>query len=195
MAIAHEPAEQRLGTGDAFLVVDVQRDFCRGGALEVPDAEAVVPVLNRWLRAARVCGIPVVATRDWHPERHPSFSAEGGPWPRHCVQDESGAAFHPDLALPPGAVVVSKGVRLDRDQTSAFDETGLGEWLRRLGARRVFVAGLAQDVCVRDTVLDALRLGFEAHVLVAATRPVRPEAGQRALAEMQAAGAVLEQAA
>jgi nicotinamidase/pyrazinamidase len=184
-----------LERSDALLVVDVQPDFCPGGALPVPEGDAVIPVLNAWIDAAQAGGALVVASRDWHPPRHVSFQTEGGPWPAHCVQDTPGAAYHPALRLPADAVRVAKGTRLDRDQYSAFDETGLGEHLRARGVRRLWVGGLAQDVCVRASVLDARRLGFDVHVLVPATRPVDPQAGARALAEMEAAGAVLERRA
>lgn len=181
-----------LRTGDALLVVDVQNDFCPGGALPVEEGDRVVPVLNRWLRAARERGIPVYASRDWHPLGHPSFAEAGGPWPVHCVQDTHGAAFHTELELPDDAVLVAKGVRFDVDQYSAFHETGLADRLRRDGVSRLFVAGLALDVCVRATVLDALRAGLEVRVLVDATRPVAEEDGRSALQEMEAAGAFLE---
>jgi nicotinamidase/pyrazinamidase len=187
-----EEATPLLEPGDALLVVDVQRDFCPGGVLPVAGGDEVVSTLNAWLRAACLRDVPVVATRDWHPPRHPSFATEGGPWPVHCVEDTQGAQFHPDLVLPPGAIVLCKGVRLDRDQTSAFDGTGLARWLRTQGVRRLFVGGLAQDVCVRDSVLDARREGFEVHVLIRATRPITRAGGCAALAAMQEAGAVLE---
>jgi nicotinamidase/pyrazinamidase len=180
--------EQLLSDGDALLVVDVQPDFCPGGALPVPEGDAVIEVLNGWIAAARRRGIAIYASRDWHPRGHPSFASEGGPWPPHCVQDTPGAAFHPKLHLPVDTVKVSKGTRLDRDQYSAFDETGLGERLRDRGIRRLWIGGLAEDVCVRATALDAAKEGFEAHVLAEATRPVDAEAGQEALDEMRAAG-------
>ena len=181
-----------MQTGDALLLVDVQNDFCPGGALPIQEGSRVVPVLNRWLRAARERGIPVYASRDWHPRGHLSFAEAGGPWPAHCIQDTEGASFHPDLELPDDAVLVAKGVRFDRDQYSAFSETGLESQLRRDGVRRLFVGGLALDVCVRATVLDALRAGFEVRVLVDATRAVAEEDGRSALEEMESAGAILE---
>lgn len=180
-----------LGSGDALLLVDVQNDFCPGGALAVAEGDRVVPVLNRWLRVAERRGVPILASQDWHPLHHPSFREEGGPWPTHCVQGTPGAAFHPDLALPADTVVVAKGVRLDRDQLSALDETGLAARLRRLGVRRLFLGGLAQDVCVRASVLDARREGLEVWVIVDGTRPVDAEEGRHALEEMRAAGAEL----
>lgn len=178
-----------LTKGDALIVVDVQIDFCPGGALPIANGDRVVPVLNQWLKAAGSLGIPVYASRDWHPRRHPSFAEFGGTWPVHCVQDTRGAAFHPDLELPAPAVVVTKGVRFDRDQYSAFDETGLAAELQRSGVTRVYVGGLAQDVCVRATVLDACRLGLNVIVIADATLPVTRDGGDAAAAEMRDAGA------
>jgi nicotinamidase/pyrazinamidase len=184
--------EDRIQPGDALLVVDVQNDFCPGGALPVPEGDRVVAVLNRWIGAARKRGVPVYASRDWHPRGHPSFREEGGPWPPHCLQDGEGARLHPDLALPDDATVVSKGTRFDHDQYSAFHETGLAERLRRDGVRRVWIGGLAQDVCVLHTALDARRAGLEVVVLVDATRPVDAGEGAKALDRMREAGVVLE---
>jgi nicotinamidase/pyrazinamidase len=181
-----------MSDGDALLVIDVQNDFCPPGALPIAEGDRVVPVLNRWLRAARQLGIPVYASRDWHPRGHVSFVEAGGKWPAHCIQDTEGAAFHADLELPDDVVLVAKGVRFDRDQYSAFSETGLEQRLRSDGVRRLWVGGLALDVCVRATVLDALRVGLEVRVLVDATRPVTAEGGRSALVEMESAGAILE---
>ena len=188
---------ERLSQGDALLVVDVQNDFCPGGALEVPEGDRVVPVINRWIEAAREARIPVFASRDWHPQGHVSFAERGGPWPPHCVQNTQGAAFHPDLQLPEEATVISKGQDPERDQYSAFDDTGLARQMRSEGIQRVWVGGLAQDVCVRATVLDGVREGFEIHLIEPATRPVdvNPGDGERALEEMQEAGAVIEEEA
>jgi nicotinamidase/pyrazinamidase len=183
---------QRLQPGDALLIVDVQIDFCPGGALPIDHGDEVVPVLNRWVAAAVDCGVPVFASRDWHPKHHLSFKEAGGEWPAHCVQDSDGAGFHPDLMLPESAIVVTKGVRFDRDQYSMFDETGLATELRRRGVRRVWIGGLAQDICVHATVLDARREGFETIVITDATRPVTPAGGERAIEAMRQAGARLE---
>lgn len=179
----------RLDSADALLVVDVQNDFCPGGALAVPEGDRVVPVLNLWIAAARESGAPIFASRDWHPRGHVSFRQRGGPWPEHCVQRTPGAELRADLKLPPEAVVISKGTELDRDAYSAFDGTDLAERLRRAGVQRVWVGGLAEDVCVRATVLDALQARFAARLIEAATRPVRADDGARALEEMRRAGA------
>jgi nicotinamidase/pyrazinamidase len=182
----------RLKDGDALLIVDVQKDFCAGGALAIERGDEVVPVLNRWIGAALDARVPIYASRDWHPFRHPSFTEFGGKWPPHCLQDTDGAGFHAGLALPPSAIVVTKGVRFDRDQNSAFDGTGLTAELRRSGVRRLWVGGLAQDVCVCASVLDARREGFDAIVIADATRPVTREGGRIAEEEMRQAGAVFE---
>jgi nicotinamidase/pyrazinamidase len=181
-----------LRPGDALIVVDVQIDFCPGGALPISEGDAVVPVLNRWIAAASEAGVPIYYSRDWHPAGHVSFRESSGMWPRHCLQDSDGARFHPDLHLPATAVVITKGVHAGRDQYSAFDETGLASDLLQQGVKRVWVGGLAQDVCVRATVLDACREGFETYVIVDGTRPVTPSGAEDANLEMQQAGACLE---
>ena len=183
-----------LDQGDALLIVDVQNDFCPGGALAIAEGDRIVPVLNQWLRRAAAHDMIIVASRDWHPADHCSFVEQGGTWPPHCIRDTVGAAFHPELALPNDAWIVSKGQAQERDNYSAFDGTGLTERLRATGVERLWVGGLAQDVCVKWTVLDACREGFETHLIAAATRPVElePGDGQRALDEMRAAGARIE---
>ncbi|MEF8834293.1 MAG: isochorismatase family protein, partial [Halofilum sp. (in: g-proteobacteria)] len=145
----------------------------------------------------QAAGIPIVASRDWHPADHCSFSDRDGPWPGHCVREPAGAAFHPDLRLPRDAIIISKGRDRDRDNYSAFDDTGLADRLRRLGVERLFVGGLAQDVCVQATVLDACEAGFETRLIRNATRAVdvSPGDGDRALEAMRAAGARIEDSA
>ncbi|MGM0453654.1 MAG: isochorismatase family protein [Thermodesulfobacteriota bacterium] len=177
---------------DALIVVDVQNDFCPGGKLAIESGDAVVPVLNQWIEAAVDREIPVFFSRDWHPVGHLSFQSQGGDWPPHCIQDTEGAAFHPELMLPETGVKVTKGVRFDQDQNSVFDQTGLADELRRLGIQRLFVGGLAEDVCVLASVLDALTEGFETVLLLSATRPVTAEGGKAALDKMKAAGAVIQ---
>ncbi|MGQ9424791.1 isochorismatase family protein [Gilvimarinus sp. F26214L] len=181
--------EDFLDTGDALLLVDVQNDFCPGGALPIEHGDEVVPVLNRWIEAALRKQVPIYASRDWHPLQHPSFVEQGGPWPPHCVQDSTGARFHPGLHLPGSAIKVSKGTRFDRDQNSALDETGLAEQLRRNGIRRLWVGGLAEDVGVQATVLDARREGFDVVVIEDGTRPVTAAGHKQAAKAMRKAGA------
>lgn len=187
----------RLTPRDALLLVDVQNDFCPGGALAVADGDAVVPVLNRWIAAARQGGAKVYASRDWHPTNHLSFAARGGLWPPHCVQDSPGAAFHSDLDLPNDAVVVTKADDAEHEAYSAFDSGELAKQLRVAGIERIWVGGLATDYCVKASVLDAAQLpGLEVHVITDAIRAVdaAPGDGDAALDAMQAAGAILEHA-
>src|SRR3990167_7105549 len=137
-----------LGAGDALLIVDVQSDFLPGGSLAVPRGDEVVAVLNGYLAAFRNSGLPVVATRDWHPPDHCSFRQQGGPWPPHCVAGSEGAGFAPQLQLPTDATVISKATAQQSDAYSGFEGTELDRLLRQSGVRRLFVGGLATDYCV-----------------------------------------------
>lgn len=181
-----------LGRNDALLIVDVQRDFLPGGNLGVPDGDAVIPVLNRYIAAMRDKGLPVYASRDWHPRKHCSFKAHGGPWPEHCVAGTPGAAFAEALQLPSDARIVDKATRVEADAYSAFSGTDLARELRTRGVQRLFVGGLATDYCVLNTVRDALREGFEVILLADAIRAVNvnPGDGARAEREMLEAGAI-----
>jgi nicotinamidase/pyrazinamidase len=181
---------------DALVVVDVQNDFCPGGALGVAGGDEVVPVLNRYIERFRKDGAPVFATRDWHPQKTKHFRAWGGVWPPHCVQGTTGAEFHPRLEVPPDAVVVSKGMDPEDDAYSCFQgrDPGGRPFAAALGTRgvqRIFVGGLATDYCVKATALDATREGFEVVVLADAIRAVdlQPGDGDRAIEEMRTAGA------
>ena len=181
---------------DALIVVDVQNDFCPGGALAVKDGDQVVAVLNRYSERFARAGLPIFATRDWHPEKTSHFNTAGGPWPPHCVQGSEGAQFHPDLKLPPETVIVSAGMGSDEDGYSGFlgrDDSGakLAELLRQRGIERIFVGGLATDYCVKHTVLDGLNQGFRVVVLTDSVRGVnlQPEDSERAIEEMRRAGA------
>ncbi len=171
---------------DALVIVDVQNDFCPGGALAVPDGDAVVERVNDLARGASF----VVATRDWHPFDHGSFAAQGGPWPMHCVRDSPGAQLHPGIDASRIDVVVDKGQRRDTDGYSAFQQTELESILSERDVDTVHVAGLALDYCVKATALDARRAGFEVVVHRDATRAVEvePGDGERAAAELRAAG-------
>jgi nicotinamidase/pyrazinamidase len=180
--------------GDMLLIVDVQKDFCPGGALAIHQGDEVVPVLNRWIHAARNTGVPVSVSRDWHPKQHPSFRSNGGFWPPHCIQDSEGARFHSRLDIPGDAEIITKGTRFDQDQNSVFDQTGLAVWLKRKGIQRIFVGGLALDVCVLASVLDGLDAGFEVCLIREGTRPVTLEGGLEAVEKMRGAGAhILEE--
>ena len=186
---------------DALIVVDVQNDFCPGGALAVPGGDRIVPVLNRYIEKFKNAGRPVYVTRDWHPDKTSHFAAFGGKWPPHCIQGTKGAEFYPDLRLPEDVVIISKGTRPDEDSYSGFDGadsqgTGLADLLRRQGVNRLFVGGLATDYCVKHTVLDGLGEGFEVVFLEDASRGVnlQPEDSEQAVQEMIRAGAKLASA-
>jgi len=179
----------------ALLIVDVQNDFCPGGALPVAAGDRVVEPLNRAAKLFAAAGLTVLASRDWHPPISSHFRGYGGIWPPHCVQGNSGADFHPGLRLPPRTVVISKGSDPGSDGYSAFDGRGddgrtLEEILESLGVRQLYIGGLASDYCVRSTALDAHQAGFEVTVLSDAIAGVDVSAGdsQRALEELGKAG-------
>jgi nicotinamidase/pyrazinamidase len=177
-------------TKQALLVVDVQNDFCPGGALAVLDGDDVVPPLNKLIDEFLQRGDPVYLSRDWHPPTTKHFSAYGGTWPVHCVQNTTGAEFHPALRHDPRIKVISKGLG-DKDSYSAFDEADLAEQLKRQHVEEVVVGGLATDYCVKNTVLDAIKKGFHVKAVEDAMRPVElePGDGEKAIEEMRAAGA------
>lgn len=175
--------------GDALLIVDPQLDFCPGGALPVEGGDDIFPAINR-----AAANLPLtVASRDWHPWNHSSFAENGGPWPPHCRMGTAEAGFHPALAHGYIQKVFSKGSAPDKDAYSAFEGTGLAEWLREQNVSRLYVAGLATDYCVRASVLDAVRQGFQVTVLEDGIGAVEAEEGdgERALAEMREAGAAV----
>ena len=180
----------------ALLIVDVQNDFCPGGALGITGGDLIVPVLNRYIELFTAQGLPVFATRDWHPIETSHFQAFGGVWPVHCVQGTRGADFHPGLKLPPDAVIISKGMDPAKDDYSALhgvgqDGTPLPGLLRRRGIRKVYVGGLATDYCVKESVLEGIAQGFTMIYLADACQGVnlQPEDTEKAVAEMARAGA------
>jgi nicotinamidase/pyrazinamidase len=181
-----------------LLIVDVQNDFCPGGTLGVPDGDLVVEPLNRAAERFREAGLPVLASRDWHPAVTRHFRKYGGAWPPHCVQGTPGADFHPGLRLPAGTMVISKGTDPDLDSYSAFEgvlEEGatLASRLATLGVRHIYIGGLATDYCVRASALDAVRAGLRVTVLTDAVAGVDLKPGDSALAleEMVRAGVQL----
>jgi nicotinamidase/pyrazinamidase len=180
----------RHEVGDALVIVDVQNDFLPGGALAVPDGDAVIRPLNRCAFAFERDGLPIFATRDWHPPDHCSFLAQGGPWPTHCVAGTGGAEFPAMLVLPSNVRVVPKGTRRDSEAYSAFQGTDLADQMEAAKCARVFIGGLATDYCVRATALDARKSGLEVFVLEDAVRAVNIHAGdgERALREMISSG-------
>lgn len=177
----------------ALIIVDVQKDFCSGGSLPVPQGDKVVPVLNKYIQKFKEANAPICATRDWHPPNHISFKAQGGPWPPHCVQYTEGAKFHEDLKLIKRTIIVSKATDPHKEAYSGFDGTNLGEELRQKGVRMVFVGGLATEYCVKNTVLDALGLGFETVILEDAIQGIdmKPGDSTRAIEEMKVRGALI----
>jgi nicotinamidase/pyrazinamidase len=174
----------------ALIVVDVQNDFCPGGALAVAEGDQVVAPLNLLIDEFLNRGEPVFKSRDWHPAKTKHFADYGGAWPVHCVQNTKGAEFHPQLLDDIHIRTISKGLG-DEDSYSAFDGTDLALQLRRLGIEEVWIGGLATDYCVKNTVLDALKEGFKVKALKDAMRAVdvNPGDGERAIEEMRAAGA------
>jgi nicotinamidase/pyrazinamidase len=182
----------------ALLVIDVQLDFCPGGSLAVADGASVVPVLNRYISLFWKRGSAIYASRDWHPAQSLHFLEFGGSWPAHCVQGSAGARFHPQLLLPEGTIVISKGLTAWDEGYSALQgvtENGspLPMLLRHMATDRLFVGGLATDYCVKQSVLEALREGFAVTLLTDAVRAVElePGDGEVAIREMLAAGATL----
>lgn len=182
----------RLKQGDALIVVDVQNDFLKGGSLEVPQGKDVIPVLNRYIEAFRSKGLPIIATRDWHPLNHCSFKAQGGPWPPHCVVDTEGAQFASDLILPSSAVIISSATEPDKEAYSGFQGTDLDQRLGSVHIGRLFIGGLATDYCVLSTVKDALEGAYKVFLLQDAIRAVnvKPDDGKKAEEEMIRLGAV-----
>ena len=174
----------------ALLVVDVQNDFCPGGSLAVAHGDEVVAPLNKLIEEFLERGEPVFKSRDWHPEKTKHFTAYGGTWPVHCVQNTKGAEFHPELKDDIHIRTISKGLG-DEDSYSAFDGTDLALQLDRLGVEELWIGGLATDYCVKNTVLDALKEGFRVKALTDAMRAVelQPGDGERAIKEMRDAGA------
>jgi nicotinamidase/pyrazinamidase len=174
----------------ALVVVDVQNDFCPGGAFPVAHGDMTVKSLNRYIQKFMKAGALIIYTRDWHPQDHISFKPQGGPWPPHCVQETVGAKFHPDLLLLPEGQIVSKADKKD-EAYSFFQGTNLAKELHARGITTLFVGGLATDYCVKETVLDGRREGFEVYHLDDASRGVnvRPEDSELALREMVAKGA------
>ena len=202
---ADRGARPTYGPGTALLVVDVQNDFADPkGSLYVNGGERIIGRITEHIRAAEAAGSAVVYTQDWHPPVTAHFAKDGGIWPVHCVHGTWGAQFHPELLVLPDAPVVRKGTG-GEDGYSAFSvrdplsgdvrRTQLGELLRERGIERVVIAGLATDYCVKESGLDAVRLGFHPTVLADAVRAVdlQPGDGERALEALEAAGAELVQ--
>src|SRR6184192_2394304 len=161
-----------MGQRAALLVVDIQNDFCPGGALGVPGGDEIIPRVNRTVALFERRHRPVLFTRDWHPRETKHFKEFGGAWPAHCIQGTKGARFHPDLQLPAGSLILSKGMDPEQDSYSAFQAftdrgRDLESTLLELDVDELFICGLATDYCVRATTLDGLRRGLPFGALAA----------------------------
>ena len=183
----------KLTSRDALLVVDLQNDFCLGGSVAIDGGALVAAQMSKAAAYFTDSDAVIYATQDWHPEDHASFRSKGGPWPTHCVENTDGAAFHPDLSLPPSTVVVRKGLTPTKDAYSGFVDSDLEHKLINAGIKRIFVGGLATDYVVLNTVIDSLDIGIETYVLVDAVSAmdIEPGDGLRALHLMQSTGATL----
>jgi|SRR5215510_7692438 len=178
----------------ALILVDIQNDFCPGGALAVNEGDRIVPIVNRLISEFPL----VISTQDWHPANHISFKQQGGPWPPHCVQGTQGAQLRPDLNTDTISYYFRKASSPDKDAYSEFegkDEQGrsLGEALKRHGVNKLYVVGLATDYCVLETVLDGIKYGYEVYPVIDAMRAVNvdPDDGEKALRKMADNGAHL----
>jgi len=180
----------------ALLIVDVQNDFCPGGALAVREGDRIISVLNKYIKIFLRKKLPIFVSRDWHPKESKHFKQFGGPWPKHCIQNTRGARFHPDLELPKGIIILSKGMDPDKDSYSAFQAvdsngTEFFKLLKTLGVNELFVGGLATDYCVKSSVLDALKFGLKVKLLTDAMKGVniKPKDSENAIIEMASRGA------
>lgn len=161
----------------ALLIVDVQNDFCPGGALAVPEGDKVVPEMNKYIKVFSAKKLPIFASRDWHPVRTKHFKDFGGLWPVHCLQNTKGAAFHLKLKIPKTAILLYKGMSPEEDSYSVFqaqDERGVGflNLLKMLEIKELYIGGLATDYCVRFSTLDALKHGLKVRLLADAIKGV-----------------------
>ena len=180
----------------ALIIVDVQMDFCPGGALPVDKGDGVIPVINKYVALFADKGLPVFFSRDWHPSDTAHFRKQGGDWPEHCVQGTQGAQFHPDLLVPEYAIILSKGMTSGVEGYSAFqgkDEEGKTflDVIEKLNIDELYVGGLATDYCVKHSVMDALDIGIKVYLLIDATKGVNENVldTKKAVARMEENGA------
>lgn len=181
-----------LEASDALIVVDVQNDFLPGGNLAVPDGNAVIAPINHYIEIFHSKGLPIYATRDWHPQDHCSFKQQGGIWPPHCIAGTRGAEFSAELNLPSDTIIISKATTRDKDAYSGFESTTLDQQLHEKGLKRLFIGGLATDYCVLNTVKDAITYKYTVILLQDAIRPVNvhPNDGDQTIQEMRHLGAI-----
>jgi len=182
-----------ITTKDALIVTDIQIDFLPGGALPIAEGDLVIPVLNDYIKMFEQANAKIVASRDWHPPNHVSFTTQGGPWLPHCIQNSEGAKFSPNLKLPAKTVIVSKATDPYKEAYSVFDGIELVKRFKDEGVSRIFIGGFAADYCVLNSVIDARKMGFETYVLMDATKGINVKAGDvdRAFETMTHNGAKL----
>jgi len=182
----------------ALLVVDMQNDFCPGGALGIKDGDKIIPVVNDYIKIFSVGKLPVFLTRDLHPKKTRHFKKFGGVWPVHCIENTIGSAFHPKLKIPKEAIIVSKGRDPEKDSYSAFQaedahRMSLINLLKIFGINEIYIAGLATDYCVKYSAIDAIKNGLRVKVLLDAVGGVnlKPGDSEKALKQMIKMGAEL----
>ena len=175
--------------------MDVQNDFCPGGALGIKDGGKIIPAINKYIKIFSEKKLPVFASRDWHPKKTAHFKEFGGAWPRHCIQNSKGAEFHPKLKLPKEAILLYKGMDPEKDSYSVFqaqDQNGMSflNLLKILGVEEIYIGGLATDYCVKFSALDALKERFKVKLLVDAIKGVnlKPKDSESAIREMLGSG-------
>ncbi len=178
---------------DALIILDVQNDFCHGGAMPVRNGHLIAAKLSKLAKKFSKSKAPIIATQEWHPSDHSSFRSMNGQWPDHCIQNTLGADFHPDLLLPPETNIVRKGIDKNIDAYSGFVASNLENLLLEKGIQKLYISGLATDTCVLNTVIDAITLGYSTYVISdgVAAYDVEPGDGDRALHLMQFNDAVL----
>lgn len=181
----------------ALLIVDLQSDFCPGGALAVPEGNQIIPNLNQYIKIFSKNKLPIFASRDWHPKKTSHFKDRGGLWPPHCVQNTKGALFHPELELPKETIILSKGMDPETDSYSTFqaqDSNGrqFEDILKTSGIEELYIGGLAADYCVKSSVLDSLKKGFRVKLMIDAIKGVNIKAddSKNAIEEMVDNGAI-----
>lgn len=175
----------------ALLVVDIQNDFCPGGALGVREGDQIIAIVNKYVDLFQSNQLPVFVSRDWHPQDTRHFKTSGGPWPAHCIQNTRGAEFHPDFHVPETAIILSKGTNPALDGYSVFEahdsnDKSFDELLKQMGVKELYIAGIATDYCVRMTSLDAFRYGLTVNVLFDAIKGVDKADSQQAIIEIVA---------
>lgn len=186
-----------MKTKKALLVVDLQNDFCPGGALGVRDGDQIIPIVNKYVDLFQRNRLPVFVSRDWHPENSSHFEESGGPWPPHCIQNTKGAEFHADFQVSEQAIVLSKGTDPELDGYSVFEahdshHKPFNQLLKEMKIEELYIAGIATDYCVRMTSLDALQHNLKVNILTDAIKGVAEQESKQAIAEIVAKNGTLK---